>query len=799
MRRRRIGVLVVLLLIALAFSQRAAASAKKQLTVEDIFRPPAAQSIAPRFLQWSPDGKRFSFVRAASDGREELYAMEAASGQGAVLIAADRLGPLLALPLNLSERERENRVRYGVAAYQWAPDSNGLLFEASGQLWFYDLRGGTSAQLTASAEANSDPKFSPDGRYVSFVRRHNLFLLSPQQTRQRAQIPAPTSPAPLAQERQLTASADDSILNGEADWLYKEELDVRSNYFWSPDSRHIVFLQMDETRVPDAPLVDWLPDKAVVARLKYPKPGDPSPRVRLAVIDVAAGSVPRWLSFGTDCTPASANAAPAGNPASTSKTPTVGSGACPVEDIYIPRFGWLDARTIWALVLNRPQTRADIYFFDIESGASRLALSETDPDYIEMNSGLRFFAGGFLWPSWRDGHTHLYLYQYDSAAPLSSPARLVRQITRGDWEVLGLTGLDERAGIVYFTANKNDWRQANLFRVNLDGTGLRRLTPEHGVHETKMPASARYFADSFSALASSPRLQLCDVNGGCRALWRSPKVAEYDLVPPAFVDLKAADGTLLHGVLLLPKTRAKNGAKTGAMAANQKLPLILNPYGGPHEQAVRDECGTISLFDQVLAQRGFAVFKLDNRGTGNRGRKFARATENRFGAVELEDQLTALHQLLREYPQLDAGRIGWWGWSFGGTMAAYALTHSNLFKAGVAVAPVTDWHQYDSTYTERYLGLPDSNRDGYKNSSILEAASNLSGRLLIAHGTSDDNVWLQNSMQLVNRLISEDKQFDLQVYPGSGHAIFGSAARSHLYHRVQAHFEQWLAPAAGAR
>jgi dipeptidyl-peptidase-4 len=773
------AVVATLLLIAPAFAQRAA-SPKKQLTIEDIFRPPAAASIAPRFLEWSPDGKRLAFVRATSDGGEELYSVEAASSQGEVLISTDRLATLLAPPPNLSERERENRMRYEVPAYQWAPDSNGLLFAASGQLWFYDLRGGTAAQLTASAEPNADPKFSPDDRYISFIRRHNLFLLEAGQAQhQRLR----TSPAFPASERQLTVWQGDSVLNGEADWLYQEELDVRSNYFWAPDSRRIVFLQMDETQVPEALLVDWLSDNTVVERLKYPQAGEANPRVRLGIIDVA-GAATRWLSFNPDC----ANSAPAGGPGSSpgSSPGTAAPAGEPAgcADIYVPRFGWLDARTVWALVLNRPQNRAELYFFDVESGASRLALHETDRDYLEMNSALRFFPGGFLWPSWRDGYTHLYLYQYDPAAPLSSAAKLVRQITRGDWEVLGLAGLDEHAGVVYFTANKDDWRQENLFRVNLDGTGLRRLTPEHGVHETKMPNRARYFADSFSALATPPRLRLCNLEGHCKQIWRSPDTKEHRLLPPAFVDFTASDGTLLHGVLLLPQA---------AVAANRKLPLILNPYGGPHEQMVRDEWRTITLFDQVLAQHGFAILKVDNRGMGNRGRKFATATEHRFGAVEFNDQLTALDQLLARYSQLDGNRVGWWGWSFGGTLAAYALTHSSLFKAGVAVAPVTDWQQYDSTYTERYLGLPDSNRDGYKSSSILEAASNLSGRLLIAHGTSDDNVWLQNSMQLVNRLISAGKQFDLELYPGSGHGIIGGSARAHLYRCIQAHFERWLA------
>ncbi len=454
-------------------------------------------------------------------------------------------------------------------------------------------------------------------------------------------------------------------------------------------------------------------------------------------------------------------------------------------------------------MLNRAQNQESLYFIDIESGKSRLALQETEEPYIEVNDLLRFFESGgegggrFLWPSWRDGHVHLYLYEYDAGNPLAAPARLLRQVTRGDWEVLELSALDEKAGAIYFTANKDDWRQSNLYRINLDGTGLRRLTPENGVHQPRMPRNAQYFFDSSSALTGPPRMQLCETNpdgaARCRQIWQSKELDEIDRLRPQFVDFKAEDGSLLHGVVLLPKS--------GPMAVNGRFPLILNPYGGPQEQFVRDAWRTVNLLDQFLAQQGFAILKVDNRGSGNRGKNFAAAGRQNpgrgnFGAVELKDQLAALDQALARYPQLDRDRIGCWGWSFGGTMAAYALTHSNRFKAGVAVAPVTDWRLYDSIYTERYLGTPRQNPEGYRSSSILASASGLNGRLLIAHGTGDDNVHVQNSLQLADALITAGKAFDLQLYPGKTHAIEGEAARTDLYRRIVEHFERWLGPSA---
>ncbi len=765
--------------------EAAAPATKRQLSIEDIFREPAGGAGAPRFVEWSPDGRHLSFVRANPDGRDELYFLDPASGRGKVLIGAGPLAGLTAPNAELSERERENRVRYGTALYHWSPDSKALLFDAAGQLRFYNLKSGKSTDLTGVASACDstrddgvcrgvvarDPKFSPDSRYISFIRDHGIVVRPVSSFKQKRSTNGETE---LGERRPTGAS--ESVWTGEVDWVYEEELDVRSNYFWSPDSRHIAYLEMDESEVPEYPIVDWLSREVKIDPERYPKAGERNPGVRIGVADLDGHS--KWLSFTTE------------------------------TDIYIPRFGWISPKVVWALVLNRAQTRESLYFIDIESGNSRLVLQETDDPYIEMNDALRFFVGdgSFLWPSWRDGHTHLYLYDYDHANPLSGPARLVRQLTRGDWEVLELVALDEKAGAVYFTANKDDWRQSNLYRVKLDGTGIERLTPQNGVHRPSMPAGAEYFFDRFSALTAPPRAQLCGVKAdaawprhaqlrrvsgtfetaNCRDLWRSKELEEVDVLTPQFVDFRAEDGTLLHGVALLPRA--------GPMTAGGKSPLILSVYGGPREQLVRDSWRTVSLLDQVMAQRGFAILKVDNRGTGNRGKKFAAATLGKFGAVELEDQLAALDQALARYPQLDRNRIGCWGWSFGGTLTAYALTHSTLFKAAVAVAPVTDWRLYDSIYTERYLGMPRENPDGYRSSSILQSAPELSGHLLIAHGAGDDNVHVQNSFELANALISAGKAFDLQLYPGKTHAIEGVAARSDLYHRLLDQFERWLAP-----
>jgi dipeptidyl-peptidase-4 len=261
-------------------------------------------------------------------------------------------------------------------------------------------------------------------------------------------------------------------------------------------------------------------------------------------------------------------------------------------------------------------------------------------------------------------------------------------------------------------------------------------------------------------------------------------VADYQLIKPQFVNFKAADGqTTLYAELLMPPS----------VPSGTKVPLIMNPYGGPGGQVVRDVWGGANgLFDQIMARRGFAILKIDNRGMAHRGKAFIVATRRKLGEIELADQLAALDQALQRYPQLDSNRLGWWGWSYGGYMTLYAMTHSDRFKAGVSVAPVTDWHLYDSTYTERYMGLPKENADEYKKTAPLNAAKNLSGKLLIVHGTSDDNVHMQNTVAMINALINAGKPFDLQLYPRKTHGIAGTQARTHLFHRIERQFEENL-------
>jgi dipeptidyl-peptidase-4 len=741
---RLAGVLILsCILTPLPFAQSTpqANQAPTPLSIEAIFAEGGITGRGPETLKWSPDSTKFSFVQRDDSGDHgELWYVDAVTGEKKLLVSEARLAAL-APPVNKikDEREKERINRYHVAAYAWAPDSAHLLFDSQGQLWLYDVSNSTSIQLTSAPEPSGDPKFSPDGSRLTYVRNHNLYLRT----------------ISGGEEKALTKDKDGNLLNGEVDWLYAEELSVRSNYFWSPDGKNIAFLQMNEAQVPTYPITNWLPTHPAVEMEKYPKAGDPNPVVRIGVVGASGGKT-KFFSLSDD------------------------------TDVYLPRFGWVRDGLLWAEVLNRAQDKMDLYFIDAHSGKSRKVLSETSPDaWVRVNDDFRVLKAGdrFLWSSWRDGNTHLYLYSFDKQNPLGSDSKLEVQLTKGDFEVLGVEAVDEAAGEVYFSCNKGDAREKQLYSVKLDGSGLTRISQNGGTHDSTFADDGTHYADEFSALLTPPQVSVCRTGATCRTVWDSHPVESFGLLPPKFLEFKAEDGTTLYGELLLPP----------AGKGNTKIPLIVNVYGGPAAQLVRNEwIGTTGLFHELVAWQGYAVFTVDNRGTPNRDRKFQTAIRHQFGAIELKDQLAALDQLLVEVPQLDRSRMAIWGWSNGGSMTLYSLTHSDLFKAGVSVAPVTDWHNYDTAYTERYLGLPKDNPDAYANSSLPQSAGKLHGALLLVHGTSDDNVHFQNAIQMIDALIKASQQFRLMVYPGKTHGIGGSEARQHLFHMIDEHFEKEL-------
>jgi dipeptidyl-peptidase 4 len=734
--------LAVSLLLTLARAQSPAPpqATQKPLTIGSIFASGGITGREPENLQWSPDSQTLAYIlRDDSGERGGLWSVNAESGDKKMLVSNDKLALLAPAPSRIrDEREKERILRYHVAPYHWSPDSKQLLFNPDGQLWLYSLSTGTGVQLTSSSDPISDPKFSPAGDRIAYIRKHNLYAHS----------------LPGRGEKQLTKDNNENLLNGEVDWVYAEELNVRSNYSWSPDGKQIVFLHMDETRVPAYPITDWIPTHARVSMQKYPQPGDPNPDVKLGLVDADGGKI-HWISLTRD------------------------------SDIYIPRFGWAGNGLLWAEVLNREQTQMDLYFVDAASGKSRRVLTESDPDgWINVNDDFRVLRSGdrFLWTSWRDGHTHLYLYSFDKHDPLGADAKLERQLTQGDFEVLSVNGIGEKDETVYFTCNKDDPRQQQLYSVKLDGTGLQRVSSTEGIHTTVFATDGEHYVDKSSSLTTEPAFSMCGPERSCLAFWQARSAEAYGIAAPRQLEFKAGNGATLYGELQMPR----------GQPSSVKVPLIVYIYGGPAAQVVVNHWpDSRGLFHELLTRQGFAVFSVDNRGTPNRSRKFQVAIRHQFGGVELQDQLDALGQLLKQYPQLDSSRIGIWGWSNGGSMTLYAMTHSDRFKAGVAVAPVTNWHDYDSIYTERWLGTPQDNPAGYVD-SLTQDGARLHGSLLLVQGTSDDNVHMQNSIQMIEGLIRAGKQFRFMAYPNKTHSISGSVDQDHLFHMIEEHFEREL-------
>jgi dipeptidyl-peptidase 4 len=728
---------VVRALIACAVAAQAAAnsSAPKRLTVEAIFGQESLLGEPPESIAWSPDGKHLSYL----DG-EQLIDFDPATGRSHVLVSRAKLASISGA--NESEVDRDHRQRYNLAGYQWAPDSTHLLFDSNGRLWMYDLRNGTGVQVGyTSAGSGDDPKFSPNGEALAFVRDHGL-----------AVVRLRDSGTPI---NMVATAPNNSTLNGEVDWVYEEELDVRSNYFWSPDSKSIAYLQMTETDVPQYPIEDWIPTHAQVETQRYPQPGDNNPDVRVGVVNAGGGKT-AWV-----------------------KLPIRGG-----QD-YIPRFGWVDRRTLWIETLSRDHKHRDLYFADAGSGRAHPVLQLSDEKFVDENYDVTVSDGTIVLTDWNDGHNHIYLYRYDGAHMEAALARLDRQLTSGEFEVESVVNVDKEKKQIVYTSNEGNPLEQQLWQTTFEGQ-RKQITQGAGHHEANLSPSGGDFVDSFSTLRDPPTLSLCHADDKCSVLWQTRALEAYPMATPQELEVKAHDGTPLYATLLLPE-----GAGDAA-----SVPLIVNPYGGPGTQTVANSWDGGLLFDEVLAEHGFAVLHADNRGMGMRGRAFAQAAYRDFGRVQFEDQLTVVDEVLAKYPQLDGKRMGWWGWSWGGTFTLYALTHSDRFRAGVAVAPVTDWRNYDSIYTERYLGEPAQSAQEYKDFSVVNSAAALKGRLLLVHGTGDDNVHIENSVQFIQKLIESEIPYDLQIYPRKTHSISGSDARTHLFNRIVSHFEQYLKPPA---
>ena len=708
-----------------------AQSGTKLLTLQEVIHP--ASIVAPGIsaLRWRPAGKQLTFIRPSLRGREGA----------STLCAYDLENHTETVIFHPADRKE----KLDLNSYQWSPRGDGVLLAGENDLWLLDPQTGGLRRLTQDGEAKEVPTFSPAGDRIAFVKKHDLYVVE----------------VKSGAIRQLTHDGSDTIYNGRLDWVYEEELANRSSaraYEWSPDGKRIAYLRLDDGPVPDYPTTNYLASHVSLVHESFPQAGDPNPLPSLRVVEVDD---------------------PSAQPATITLDPKQ------VEYLG-PTFTWQpDGAALWFLALNRAQTDVAVHRWEPRAGNDRVLFVEHDPYWVNSLDPPHFLKGGreFLWVSERDGWQHVYVY--------TAEGKLVRQITRGAWMLdrpvfldAPLFQLNPQENWLYFAATNPDPRERQLYRIHLDGSGLERVTPEPGSHTLDLSPDGRFLVDRFSTPETPPVTRLLNSDGTLATTLDTPAnhLADYALGKREFLEVKAPDGATLYAQLLKPAD----------FDPQRKYPAIVDVYGGPKLQLVQKRWDASSLYDQLLAQNGFLVWSLDNRGSWGRGHAWESVIFENMGKHELEDQLTGV-EYLKSLPYVDGSRIGIRGWSYGGYMTLYALTHApEVFKCGSAGAPVTDWKFYDSIYTERYMRTPSENPEGYKSSSPLEAAANLKAQLFIIHGTSDDNVHLQNTMNFLDALIRAGKPYEFHLQPGQKHGFQGDAPRTYVDQRILDFFKQCL-------
>ncbi|MBV9157540.1 MAG: S9 family peptidase [Acidobacteriaceae bacterium] len=692
-------------------------TAKKPVTIDDVV---AREHEAPITPTWTPDGKLFLYEEKGS-----VYLYNVADRKSKEWFKAEDLEKAE----KKSERKEfgwQNR-RVSTNSYQWFPNSKDLLAAVNGEL-FVVHSGGKHDQITKADLEEEDPKLSPDGKQVLYRSHSNLYIMDIHSKR----------------TRQLTSDGSQTLLNGQLDWVYPEELDLGTATWWSPDSRRIAFFQFDVSHEFQYPQSDLLGERALSEPEKYPQAGTPNAQIKLGVISLDSGET-RWMNVGE-----------------TSNT-------------LLARVAWLpDSSEVAVERLNRVQDNLDLLFCDLATGSVHTVLHEQSKTWINTVDNLYFLNSRpeFLWTSERSGFRHIYRY--------SNKGELLGQLTSGNWEVTTIAAVDEGKQRVYYTSTETSPLEWQLYSVAFSGGERSRLTKEGQTHLIHANPDGSNYLDSFSSLTRPMETALRSSAGEQIAILQPADLKlleEHDILPGEIVEVKASDGTILYGRLIKPA-----GFQPGT-----KYPAIVDVYGGPGVQSIHNRWYGLAL-EQVYAHRGYVVWQLDNRGSNGRGHAFEEPIYRELGKQEVADQRLGVEHLI-QMGFVDPDRIGITGWSYGGYMTIHSLLLApDLFKVGVAGAPVTDWHNYDTIYTERYMGLPEKNKKGYDAASNVQNAAKLQGKLLIIHNLEDDNVLFQNTMQMVDALEKVDKQYFLQIYPLKTHSVSGSL-RKPMYEAMTAFFD----------
>ncbi len=718
------------------------------LTLDAIYTEKIFEPKMLRQPHWHKDGSHFSFLDTAP--KQEKAQTHTNDKKADNKQATDKETPdkeLLTLwifdverkqraPIIAAEILQTGEEPLTVHGYEWSPDETRVLLarqprahdaEGDKELWIYTraTRALTCVARCGEGEDFRNAKWSPDGLRLGYARADDLYVLDLES----------------GTERRLTNDASPSVYNGRFGWVYQEEMYLVDGWAWSPDGRYIAYCQCDETAVPIVPLTRYETLHLAPELQRYPKAGDPNPVVRVGVIDLleTPNALPStlWLDIGPD------------------------------SDIYIAQIQWTPGGELLIQRIPRLQNQVDIVRADLQTGTTSLLLSETDAAWVDAPGKLTFVgdSGAFVWPSDRDGWRHLYLYDRDG--------QRLGQLTHGEWDVNRVVVADAVNGRVYFTASHPLPREQHLFAVGLDGGDITQITMGQGTHHALFSPDASLFLHTYSDRMTPPQTDICRADGQFVVTVvdnpmpeaRAQLLSEWEFVTLPVKDSDTGGEIGLEAALLRPPD----------FDPTRKYPLLMYTYGGPGSQVVVDAWGSRIGLEQYLAQQGYVLALVDGRGAGGRGRDFKKVTYLNLGQYEVNDQIASA-QKLATLPYVDSARIGIWGWSYGGFMASLCILRgADVFKAAIAVAPVTDFKLYDSIYTERYMRRPIDNPDGYERNAPLKYAENLKGKFLLAHGLDDDNVHFQNAAQLASLLQQHNKPFQMMAYPGKHHGLEGVA------------------------
>ncbi|MFN4121750.1 MAG: S9 family peptidase [Flavobacteriales bacterium] len=720
MNYKIISIPIILLIFQVSLTQELMAQ-KNKLTLEEVW---ASAKFRPEFV--------FG-IKSMNDG-EHYSVLE--FGQQSVSLEkySYRTGEKVGSIFNSSKASAPGGASLMFDSYIFSRDESKLLVPtASEQIYRYSSKADymiidiKTGKVTPVGEKKQlDAEFSPDGNHVAFVMDNNLYvknLLNGQTT-------------------QITADGKmNHIINGAPDWVYEEEFALKKGFYWSADSKKIAFFRFDESEVKEFLMPTYGTIYPGEYRFKYPKAGEKNAIVSIHVFDLDTKS---RLEIPT------------------AKTP----------ENYIPRIYWSpDNQSLMILRINRHQNHLEFLLADSRSGNVKLVLEEKSETYVEVNDDFRWLQGGkqFLISSEKDGYNHIYLYDING--------KQMRQVTAGPWDVLSVDGVNEKEGWVYYHSAEMSPKEKHAYAVRLNGKGKKLLTPERGTHTVEYSEGFKYYINQRSDANSPFIFELYDGKGvKIRTIKDnadlSAKLKSYDLSPKTFFSFTNSVGIELNGWMIKP---------TG-FDPSKKYPVLMYVYGGPGHNTVNDAWeGSNYLWHQYMAQNGYLIVSIDNRGTGKRGAAFKKSTYLQLGKVETEDQIDGA-KYLASLPYVDADRIAIQGWSYGGYMSSLCITKgAAFFKLAIAIAPVTNWRFYDTIYTERYMRTPDENADGYDNNSPINHVDKLKGKYLLIHGTADDNVHFQNAVEMAASLIKNNKQFDTMFYPDKNHGIYGGVTRLHLY------------------